>query len=791
MLARARSFRSLAPRVHATCVAQCGEPHVAALVYLLADYHAHRGDFVALFEHAQRPWNLGHPSPCCLTRRVLLYLEEAPHLVAESVAAGALEFAAQALEEYPACARPVATRYLALAAGGDRVRRALQTGALPHLLTYIKDIAKRCDTPSSGFSSQEDWEWDAASQALLNLAGSVDGPPHPAGGTRGTPQPQVVEEFVRAGLPRLYLTRAVALARHAHALAEEEDAEDLLDWLPQQLRLLGHVFRACVLLASTPKKADGRLLMTLVAALRANADVEQLQTWALRYCFLPLAYGEITRGKGGPAFARAGFFACRLACCAPRRGMGNAPETLTALQAAGALPVILAAAEKHSRCRRSASRLLAYLAQGDLAARRLLEEHGAAATMLRVQADVQMRLGREKLDLMASQCSPELKQMLVAGHIILESALKPCLVDSDALAPAGADGCSLSECDLEEELEYDPGNLQTTMAAQAVAGTSGMAGHYGRLTLLTRALCALTGAPNVAQAATARSASAADECAAALLAEEEAEKAALAKKKPKKKKPKKKVSSAELDEASDGDDEEEETVAEALGDKALAAGAMRATLVPPPQPFRSPAAALAAQPPPAKQKKTKQKAAAPPEAVKPQPPPVYAKRPPSPPPPAPQAPMLQPVQLLPIPAFVNRPPSPSPPPKPQAPLLPPLPPVQAPPVLPPLPMAAPRVVAAVPLPAPPLARTPSAVEELFPWLAVHDSPPSTPAGPLADAAHEDDELCLVCLDEPRSVALPGCGGAHPPVLCAGCVAWLRRSNAPTCPLCRAPLDAPT
>ena len=746
---------------------QCGEPHTTALVYLLADFYAREGNFVALLEHAQRPWNLAHPtSPCCLIRRVLLYLEESPDLVAETVAAGALEFAAQALEEYPACARPAATRYLALAGGGDRVRRALQTGALPHLLTYMKDIAKRCDTPSAGVMSQEDFEWLVATKALMNLAGSVDGPPpHPAGRTRGTPQPQVVEEFVRAGLPRLYLTRAVTLARHAHALAGTPEAAELEDWLPQQLRLLGHAFRACVLLASTPKKTDGRLLMTLVAALRANADVGQLQSWALRYCFLPLAYGEVTRRKGGPAFARAGFFACRLACCAPRRDMGNAPETLAALNAAGALPVILAAAERHRGCRRSASRLLAYLAQGDLAARRLLEEHGAAATMLRVHAlEQQLSFGPDKLDVMLSHCPPQVKPMLIAGHEQLQATLKPCLEDSDALAPAAVDGGSLSECDLDDEPVFDPGNVQKCVENVCAAGLSGLTLQLERMTLLTRAVCALTGAPNAAKAAITRSTSAADECAAALLAEEEAEKAALLKKKPKKKKPKKKATSTEVEEASDGDDDEEET-AEALGDKALAAGAMRATLVPPPQPFRSPAAALAAQPPPAKPKKAKKKAAPPPEAVKP--PPVVAKRPPSPPPPPP----------------------------PQAPMLPPLPPVQAPPVLPPLPMAAPRVVVAVPLPAPPpappMARATSAVEELFPWLAVHDSPPSQPAGPLADAAHEDDELCLVCLDEPRSVALPGCGDAHPPVLCAGCVAWLRRSNAPACPLCRAPLDAPS
>ena len=54
----------------------------------------------------------------------------------------------------------------------------------------------------------------------------------------------------------------------------------------------------------------------------------------------------------------------------------------------------------------------------------------------------------------------------------------------------------------------------------------------------------------------------------------------------------------------------------------------------------------------------------------------------------------------------------------------------------------------------------------------------------ADPAHEDDELCVVCLDAPRDTALACCGAAHPPLLCADCAAALlaRSSGGPACPV---------
>jgi hypothetical protein len=79
---------------------------------------------------------------------------------------------------------------------------------------------------------------------------------------------------------------------------------------------------------------------------------------------------------------------------------------------------------------------------------------------------------------------------------------------------------------------------------------------------------------------------------------------------------------------------------------------------------------------------------------------------------------------------------------------------------------------------------------LFPWMALHSAPPPPPPPPpppAVDESHEDDALCVCCLDAPRDTPLVGCGGAHPPCVCADCAALLKTAAAPACPLCRAPL----
>ena len=740
---------------------QCGELHAAALLHLRADACARRGDFVGLLACAELPltFRTGVTSRCCFHRRVLMYLTHACRegQVSETVAAGGLEFAAQTLESYASCkgAALNVARYLNFVAGHER--RALQTGMLPHLITFLKETIKRADEDedevedANGIArSNTDITWAVFSCAFMTLAGcACDAKPHGA----SAPQPQVVEELLKAGLPRLCLSRAVVLAQRAHALAKQPQED--YEWLIAELRVVGHVFRACVLFAATPRQRDPRLLMTLVAALRANAQLDKLQLWALRYCFVPLAYAEITRKKGGNighAFVRAGSRACRLQCCAPLRSMGNAPETLAVLHAAGALPAVLAAAEQHRGCRRSAARLLAYLTQGDSSARRLLNELGASAVMLRVHADEQPRVMPHELldEIKHMDENHPISKMLKTAQQKLHNHRYP---DTDAVEPPQEDGRSLSEWEFDDDSFgiFTKSNEVLSPQEFLKRAQENSWWYPERMCVFTRAVCALTDAPDLKSASQARAAAAADDVMAELLAEEEAEKA-KAKKKKKKNKSNKAKAAIEDREASDGDDEEE--MAEAVGVETLVAGVMRATLAPPPPPFRSPAAAAAAQPPPppvSKPKASKAKAAKTSSwPAKAEPPPFVAL--------PPQAPPLAPPVM-------------------QAPVLPPLPQMQL--------QAA--LYAAPPLPPLPLARASSTVDELFPWLA-QGSPPSEPAGPFADMAHEDDRLCVVCLDEPRSTALPGCADAHPPVLCAGCVALLRHSNAPGCPLCRAPLN---
>ena len=752
-------------------VMQCGELHAAALLHLRADAFARRGDTVSMLACAEMPlvFRSGVMSRCCFHRRLLWHLSLACRkgLILGTVAAGGLEFAAQTLATFPSCrgAAVCVARYASHASGDGLERRALQTGMLPHLITFLKDSIKRADDEDEGeladsgdLTTNTDAIWAALSSAFMTLAGcSCDAKPHRA----SVPQPQVMEELIKAGLPRLYLSRAVALSQRMHKLARQP--QEVNDLLTTGLRMVGHVFRACVLFATTPRQRDPRLLMTLVAALRANAHLDKLQLWALRYCFVPLAYAEITRKKGGNighAFARAGSRACRLQCCAPLRSMGNAPETLAVLHAAGALPVVLAATEQHRGCRRSAARLLAYLTQGDYSARRLLSELGAPALMLHVHVDEQPRImPKELLDEMHQlDENHALGKMLRVAHQALRDNRFP---DTDAVEPPREDGCSLSECEYDDDSFGIPTNVGSSAPFEEIMKglQENSSWHRERMSIFTRAVCALTDAPDVKSATHARAAAAADDVMAELLAEEEAEKTARAKKKNKKKKNKgaKAIAAVEDSEASGGDEEEE--TAEAVGVETLVAGVTRATLAPPPPPFRSPAAAAAAQPPPPsvtkpKASKAKAKAAAPAAntelPAKAEPPPCVA----------------VPTQAPPFS-----------PPMTQMPMLPPLPPLLSQAALHPAPQ----------LPPLPLARASSTIDELFPWLA-QGSPPSEPAGLFADMAHEDDGLCVVCLDEQRSTALPGCADAHPPVLCAGCVALLRHGNAPACPLCRAPLN---
>lgn len=74
----------------------------------------------------------------------------------------------------------------------------------------------------------------------------------------------------------------------------------------------------------------------------------------------------------------------------------------------------------------------------------------------------------------------------------------------------------------------------------------------------------------------------------------------------------------------------------------------------------------------------------------------------------------------------------------------------------------------------------------------HAAAASVLPGPVpADAPHEDDDLCVICLNSERDTALAGCATAHPPALCAGCARrLLAAGGVPVCPLCRAPATSP-
>ena len=97
-----------------------------------------------------------------------------------------------------------------------------------------------------------------------------------------------------------------------------------------------------------------------------------------------------------------------------------------------------------------------------------------------------------------------------------------------------------------------------------------------------------------------------------------------------------------------------------------------------------------------------------------------------------------------------------------------------------------RDVPPSPAPAPPPAAQQLAApsfESLFPWLVVPEAP--RPALVPLDAPHEDDLLCVCCLDAPRDTALAGCAGVHADAVCSDCAALLLSRPLPSCPLCRA------
>ena len=100
---------------------------------------------------------------------------------------------------------------------------------------------------------------------------------------------------------------------------------------------------------------------------------------------------------------------------------------------------------------------------------------------------------------------------------------------------------------------------------------------------------------------------------------------------------------------------------------------------------------------------------------------------------------------------------------------------------------------AQPAAAPSSAEAAATPESLFPWLSLVDAPGESPTGYSSvmpeDAPHEDDHLCVICLDAPRDTSLAGCADKHPAALCATCARRLLTAGGAqpaACPLCRAP-----
>jgi hypothetical protein len=84
------------------------------------------------------------------------------------------------------------------------------------------------------------------------------------------------------------------------------------------------------------------------------------------------------------------------------------------------------------------------------------------------------------------------------------------------------------------------------------------------------------------------------------------------------------------------------------------------------------------------------------------------------------------------------------------------------------------------------ARTPASSGRLSQADASPDACLASARG--GDEAHEDDLLCLICLDAPRDTPLPCCAAAHAPVLCAPCAVRLCARERLACPLCRSPVS---
>ena len=544
------------------------------------------------------------------------------------------------------------------------------------------------------------------------------------------------------------------------------------------LRAAGRLFRALVAHARRSTRtrhgetADAALDAAAALLLKTwSAKEDIIVHWVVRYALLPVAHADAVRRRQPAAVPF-----CVGRCCAPRRAEQRGfPALLAALGVEGCRALCSAALVMLHRERiiAPAARLVAYVLQGSggAALGGLSQEMYSAL----VAARLKHSSGGRRTPLAPVKAAMELvvdSEGVTKHHILAGLPLVPPIADdcdeADLPDAPAHDAAGTSDDDDDNEEEDDE---------EKSVGRSRLRAMAFRARLIDRAICALTGEDRAdGKPGASAAAAAADAAMAELLAEEEAAASSSDKKgkasasaaagggtgKNKKKKSNKAppaaaaastphaagADSAEAEEAAPDAELESAAMARALrpadggggavnmapiGASVVIAGTVsvaHAALPTPPQ-ARAPVAAPLPPPGRSRQQQGRHAAAATMPPVR-----AHARAPVAAPPPPP-------------PRDEGCPPTPD-----------------------------------------------SELAALFPWLGLGDVAPApppparapSPPPAAADEAHEDDHLCVVCLDGPRDASLPGCAGAHADVLCAACAAVLFARQAP-CPLCRAPSRA--
>jgi hypothetical protein len=60
-----------------------------------------------------------------------------------------------------------------------------------------------------------------------------------------------------------------------------------------------------------------------------------------------------------------------------------------------------------------------------------------------------------------------------------------------------------------------------------------------------------------------------------------------------------------------------------------------------------------------------------------------------------------------------------------------------------------------------------------------------PAEPALQAAADEENMCVVCMDAPKDYLIVPCGHQ---CVCASCAEQLTKTRTPTCPVCREPIQ---